>query len=82
MMGTQSETKQPEAEQIARLLELELKQKRENWKHAGERYRTIRAAAFVFLALLILGCLVGGYFAFIRLTESRPSPAANSTPGR
>jgi len=70
---------------LSRLLELELIQKRATWKHAGERYRSIRTAGFVFLFVLIVGCLIGGYFAFMRLNETRsnqPSPATSSVPRR
>jgi hypothetical protein len=75
----------PDAEQLARLLELELIQKRATWKQAGDRYRAFRAAGFVFLAVLILACLVGGYFAFLRVSEQRtnqPNATADSPPGR
>jgi len=70
---------------LSRLLELELIQKRATWKQAGERYRSIRTAGFVFLFVLIVGCLIGGYFAFMRLNETRsnqPSPATSSVPRR
>jgi len=66
---------------LSRLLELELIQKRATWKQAGERYRSIRAAGFIFLFVLIVGCLIGGYFALMRLNETRPNQpsAANSS---
>ena len=70
---------------LSRLLELELIQKRATWKQAGERYRAFRAAGFVFLFVLIVGCLIGGYFAFLRVNETRqsqPSAATSSTPDR
>jgi hypothetical protein len=76
---------QVDPDNLARLLELELIQKRTTWKQAGERYRAIRAAGFVFLFLLIVGCLVGGYFAFMRMNETRPShpsAATDSVPDR
>ena len=72
-------------DQLSRLLELELVQKRATCKQAGERYRALRAAGFVFLFLLIVGCLIGGYFAFMRMNETRPNPqnaSTNSAPGR
>jgi hypothetical protein len=62
-----------DADNLSRLLELELIQKRATWKQAGERYRSIRAAGFVFLFVMIVGCLIGGYFAFMRMNESRPN---------
>jgi hypothetical protein len=80
-----SKPNQIDPDNLARLLELELIQKRTTWKQAGERYRAIRAAGFVFLFLLIVGCLVGGYFAFMRMNETRPShpsAATDSVPDR
>jgi hypothetical protein len=80
-----SKPNQIDPDNLARLLELELIQKRATWKQAGGRYRAIRAAGFIFLAVLILGCLVGGYFAFMRMNETRPnqsSAATDSVPDR
>jgi len=74
-----------DADKLSRLLELELIQKRATWKQASERYRSIRTAGFVFLFVLIVGCLIGGYFAFMRLNESRPnqpSAVTDSVPDR
>jgi hypothetical protein len=76
---------QIDPDNLARLLELELIQKRATWKQAGDRYRAIRVAGFVFLAVLILGCLVGGYFAFMRMNDKRsnqPSAVTDSVPDR
>ena len=80
-MATPAEPKPTEIDpdQLSRLLELELIQKRATWKQAGERYRAVRAAGFVFLFLLIVGCLIGGYFAFMRMNETRPTQKNIST---
>jgi hypothetical protein len=78
-------SKEIDPDNLSRLLELELVQKRATWKQAGERYRAVRAAGFVFLFLLIVGCLIGGYFAFMRMNETRsnqPSAATDSPPDR
>jgi hypothetical protein len=50
-MADPSEPKPNEidADNLSRLLELELIQKRASWKQAGDRYRSIRAAGFIFL---------------------------------
>ena len=87
VMANPAEPKPTEIDpdQLSRLLELELVQKRATWKQAGERYRAVRAAGFIFLFLLIVGCLVGGYFAFMRMNETRPNPqnaSTSSAPGR
>lgn len=83
--ATEPKLKEVDPDNLSRLLELELIQKRATWKQAGERYRVVRAAGFVFLFLLIVGCLVGGYFAFMRVNETRsnqPSAATDSVPDR
>jgi len=74
----QSHPNATDADQLARLLELELIQKRASWKQAGERARSIRAAGFVFLFVLIAGCLIGGYFAFTRISEQRPNQSSSA----
>ena len=61
-------------EKLTRLLELELIQKRATWKQTGERARSIRTVGLAFLVLLIVGCLVGGYFVFMRVSEQRANP--------
>jgi hypothetical protein len=71
-----------DADKLSRLLELELIQKRATWKQAGERYRSIRTAGFVFLFVLIVGCVIGGYFAFIRVDQQRANQPASSTVDR
>ena len=77
---TQANMRDIDAENLSRLLELELIQKRASWKQAGDRYRSIRAAGFIFLFILIVGCLIGGYFAFTRMSEQRTnrSPTAET----
>jgi hypothetical protein len=71
--ATEPKLKQIDPDNLSRLLELELIQKRVTWKQAGERYRAVRAAGFLFLFILIVACLVGGYFAFMRINETRPN---------
>jgi hypothetical protein len=78
MMANPAEPKLNETETLTRILDLELAQKRATWKQAGERARSIRAAGFVFLFFLILGCLVGGYFVFMRVNEQRPTSPPRS----
>ena len=77
-MTDSSDPKTREIEDLSRLLELELIQKRATWQQAGERYRSYRAAAFVFLALLVVACLIGGYFVFLRVSEQRADPPSSS----
>ena len=79
-MADPSEAKPNEidADNLSRLLELELIQKRATWKQAGDRYRSFRAAGFVFLFVLIVGCLVGGYSAFMRVNKQRANQPTTS----
>jgi hypothetical protein len=84
VMIEQTQTKMPEIdpEHLTRLLELELVQKRATWKQTSERARSIRAAGFVFLFFLIVACLVGGYFAFTRMSEQRQNHPPSATADR
>jgi len=67
----------PGADELSRLLELELIQKRATWKQTSQRNRSFRTAAFLFLFLLIAGCVFGFFFVFTRVNEERPNrPAA------
>jgi len=79
---TQIKTPEIDSEKLTRLLELELVQKRVIWKQTSARARSIRAAGFVFLFFVILACLVGGYFAFIRVNEQRSNPTPSSAVDR
>jgi hypothetical protein len=69
-----------DAEKLARLLEIELIQKRASWKQAGERNQRFRTFSFLFLFVLIVGCIIGFFFAFSRVnqerTNQRPAPTS------
>src|SRR5205823_13536889 len=84
VMSNSAEPKSSEfdPDNLSRLLELELIQKRATWKQAGERYRSFRAIGFVFLVVLIVGCLIGGYFAFMRVSEQRANQPTTSAAER
>jgi hypothetical protein len=81
-MTDSSDPKTKEIEDLSRLLELELIQKRATWQQAGQRYRSYRAAGFAFLALLVVACVIGGYFVFMRVSEQRANPPPSSSVGR
>jgi hypothetical protein len=80
-MTDSSNPKTKEIEDLSRLLELELIQKRATWQQAGQRYRSYRAAGFAFLALLVVACLISGYFVFMRVSEQRANPPPSSSVG-
>jgi len=66
--------------QFARLLEIELIQKRAAWKQAAARHRAIRMASFAFLFFVIMAALLLYFFVFSDLSGNRstpkPTPAA------
>ena len=63
-------------EKFNQVLELQLAQKRAEWKRANARYRNIRSAAFVFLFIVIIGALFAFFFAFSRVSQERTSQQA------
>jgi hypothetical protein len=69
-----TKSNETEAEKLARLLEIELIQKRAEWKQAGARRQNARVMSFAFLFLIIIGCLVGLFFAFSMVSGGRPKP--------
>jgi hypothetical protein len=55
----------PDPDQIIRMLEIELAQKRAVRQRAGSSFRGFRLASFVFLFAVILGVLVAFYYVFL-----------------
>ena len=77
------ESQSPDADQLAKLLQIELAQKKMEWAAAAERYRKIRTVSFFFLALIIMGALAAFFLLFSRLPMDRPghpAPAASASP--
>jgi hypothetical protein len=75
----QSQSTAGDAEQLSKLLELELIQKRVEWQQVKERKKSRRTLALVFLFLLFAGCLLGYFFVFNRVNEERQNrPVATS----
>jgi hypothetical protein len=72
----QSRPNAPGADDLSRLLELELIQKRATWKQTSQRHCSFRTAAFLFLFLLIAGCVFGFFFVFTRVNQERPNRPA------
>jgi hypothetical protein len=77
---TDTKPNENEAEKLARLLELELVQKRAQWKQASARRQNARIMSFTFLFLIIMGCLAGLYFAFSMVNGERPKPQGSTLP--
>jgi hypothetical protein len=71
-------TSASDAEQLTRLLELELIQKRATWKQERQRNKSFRSLAFLFLFLLIAGTLLGFFFVYTRVSQTPPNPPAQT----
>lgn len=67
----------PSPDEIEKLLEIELMQKRAEWKQAKARHGTWRALSFLFLFLVIAAVLVGF---FIFFTSDRRTQLDSNTP--
>jgi hypothetical protein len=78
----QTQTVPSDPDQLARMLELELAQKRIAWKHAKERKKSFRSLAVLFVFLLFAACLLGFFFAFSRVNAERQNRPAAATPSR
>ena len=78
--GGKPESSGTEPEQLSRLIELELAQKRAQWKAAAARRRKIRMTSYFFLFLLILASLLAFFALFSRVNEERANPRATPAP--
>ena len=54
----------PDPNQLAKLLELELMQKRASWQQGKQRLGALRALSFAFLALVVVGASFAFWFFF------------------
>ena len=77
--ATGTNSNETEAETLNRLLEIELIQKRAEWKQAGARHRNARMMSFAFLFFIIIGGLVALFFAFSTVKEERPKQPSTDT---
>ena len=68
------------AEELSRLLEIELIQKRVEWQRATARNKNLKTVSLLFLFLVVLAGLAVFYFAYMRASEGRPQrpPAATT----
>ena len=68
----------------AKLLEIELMQKRAEWKRAKERRGGLRALSFLFLFVVIVAAIVAFYLFFspgrVRDLKSKDASEIESTP--
>ena len=68
-------------EKLARLLEIELMQKRVAWQRAGERRNVYRLYALLFLVLVIAGAIAAYFFLVGGMPDRAPErqPPGNLT---
>lgn len=72
-------------ENLVRMLELELMQKRAARQMAGRRFGGLRAASFIFLFAVIMGALLAFYYVFYSggidalRTPPGPQPSPDAT---
>ena len=77
------EPTEPDPEKLAKLLEIELMQKRAAWQQAKARRGSLRALSLFFLFAVIVAAAAGFYFILApgRVTELRSQvPAATTEP--
>jgi hypothetical protein len=72
---------EPDPAALAKLLELELIQKRAAWQRSRSNLRSLRVLSFFFLFLVILGALLAFFFLFSpdrvqEMKSEQPSSAA------
>ena len=65
-------------EQLLRMLDIEMMQKRAIRKQASARRKSLRAVSLLFLVVVVLGALVAAYFAFSN--RGMDDPARHRTP--
>lgn len=77
------ESTKPSADEMAKLLEIELAQKRAAWQNASARNKNVRAMGFMFLFIVVIGALFAFYYVVTQVNERRANgtqPTATATP--
>ena len=62
-------------EQLSRLLEIELIQKRAEWQRTTARNKTLKSVSLFFLFVVVLAGLIAFYFVFTRASDGRQHAA-------
>ena len=78
--GGKPESKEHDPEDLGRLIDLELAQKRAAWKRGASRRQKIRVASFLFLFLLIIASLLAFFVLSSRVNQERANPRATPAP--
>jgi hypothetical protein len=70
--------RETDPDKLAKLLEIELMQKRASWQQAKARRSTFRTMSFLFLFLVILAAFAAFYF--LLTSERVPAPRLDGEP--
>lgn len=74
-----SEAKQEiDPDQLVKILEIELARERMGWVRQRSRQKSLRAASFLFLAVVVLAALAAGYFLMTRVAAPPAETSAMS----
>ena len=74
MNGGETQTSQPvgnDPEELSRLLEIELMQKKALWQQKTARNKSLKSLSIMFLFLMVMGGLAAFYFVFMQAKEGR-----------
>ena len=78
MNGSETQTSQPirnDAEELSRLLEIELLQKKALWQQKTARNKNLKTFSIMFLFLVVMAGLAAFVFVFMQAKEGRPNRA-------
>ena len=78
--GGKPESDRTDPEQLRRLIDAELAEKRIVWQKAAARRQKVRVASVLFLFLLIIGSLVAFFRLFMRINQERANSPPNASP--
>ena len=84
MNGNETQTSQPvrnDPEELSRLLEIELMQKKALWQQKTARNKNLKSVSLVFLFLIVMAGLAAFYFVFMQANEGRQNRAQTSEHG-
>ena len=69
-------------EELGKLLEIELIQKRTEWQRTTARNKNLKTLSLMFLFVVVLAGLAGFYFVFMRTNEQRQQHTTTQTTQR
>jgi len=70
------------ADELTKLLEIELIQKRTEWQRTTARNKNLKSVSLLFLALVVMAGMAAFYFMFMRVQEGRQHRAAAEVQNR